>query len=327
MMLAQIRGQLLELILLHPLLERLVSASLELALVAAVVTLAIWCFRIRSPRVRALLWLVVLAKPVLALAVGSLVPLATLSSYYRYPSPESAQTALDAARERAGAVVGLSAKRELPDGAAISGVADQPAGDRETLKVPIPRALPPEFHVVAWRSDLPHVLLWGWIAGVVGLSILAIVGRLRLRRMVARAPAPQPDVVGAAASACKRVQVSRCPALHVTPELESPALAGWFRPVILLPAWLVEEGRAPALDWALRHELTHLKHRDPLANDVRRLAEILFFFHPAVWWASRQWALSAELACDRALVESEPDVTHYAEQLCVMLAEARHRRR
>ncbi len=55
----------------HPLLERLFFASLELAVLALLVFAAIRIGRIRSPRLAALLWLLVLGKPLVSLAVGS----------------------------------------------------------------------------------------------------------------------------------------------------------------------------------------------------------------------------------------------------------------
>ena len=53
------------------LLQRLFFASVELAALALVVVLLIRLGRIRSPRLVCLLWLVVLIKPIVSLAVGS----------------------------------------------------------------------------------------------------------------------------------------------------------------------------------------------------------------------------------------------------------------
>src|SRR5580692_1700975 len=55
----------------HPLLERLFFASVELAALALLVFAAIRVGRIRSPRLTALLWLLVLGKPLASLVVGS----------------------------------------------------------------------------------------------------------------------------------------------------------------------------------------------------------------------------------------------------------------
>ena len=55
----------------HPLLLRLAIASVELAVLATVAWIALAMIRPRSPRLRSLIWLIVLAKPVLSLATGN----------------------------------------------------------------------------------------------------------------------------------------------------------------------------------------------------------------------------------------------------------------
>ena len=68
---APVLQRLLAAVAAHPLLERLFFASLELAVLALLVFAAIRIGRIRSPRLAALLWLLVLGKPLVSLAVGS----------------------------------------------------------------------------------------------------------------------------------------------------------------------------------------------------------------------------------------------------------------
>src|SRR5688572_9472933 len=63
----------------HPLLERLFFASAELAVLAVAVALAIAVLRIRSPRACAMLWLIVLAKPIVTLAFGAVIPVLRLA--------------------------------------------------------------------------------------------------------------------------------------------------------------------------------------------------------------------------------------------------------
>ena len=72
----------------NPLMGRLLFLSVELLALSALVLLAIWALRIRAPRVRALLWLLVLAKPVLSLAIGAPLPL------FQIDQPEVLQPAL-----------------------------------------------------------------------------------------------------------------------------------------------------------------------------------------------------------------------------------------
>ena len=59
----------------NPVLARLTLVSIELGLLAVGVALLIRLLRVRAPRLRALLWLLVLAKPILGLAIGTPMPL------------------------------------------------------------------------------------------------------------------------------------------------------------------------------------------------------------------------------------------------------------
>jgi len=55
---------------------------------------------------------------------------------------------------------------------------------------------------------------------------------------------------------------------------------------------------------AVCHELAHVKRADLWLGCVPALAERIFFFHPLVHLASREYALSREAACDAAVMET-----------------------
>ena len=78
----------------NPLAGRLAVVSIEMAVLAAIVTLLVWALRIRTPRVRALLWLIVLAKPVLGLVIGTPIPAV------HFKAPVSASAAVEFDRNR-----------------------------------------------------------------------------------------------------------------------------------------------------------------------------------------------------------------------------------
>ena len=111
-------------------------------------------------------------------------------------------------------------------------------------------------------------------------------GRLRLHGIVRAARAPNASLRACCRTIASELGLKRSPRLLVTEELDSPAMIGLLRPVILGPSWMAVEGDGPKLDWSLRHELTHCKWLDPAAILVRDLAAILFYFHPAAWWAA-----------------------------------------
>lgn len=115
-----------------------------------------------------------------------------------------------------------------------------------------------------------------------------------------------------------RTQVALCR----TPEVDTPTMLGYWRPVILMPEEEMGKGR---LELILRHELLHRKRGDVLYKSVLLLANALHWFNPLVWWMSREAGRNLELCCDRDLVQGESPAfcRQYGEVL--LQAAAAHR--
>lgn len=275
------------------LLERLIAVSVDLAVLAALTWGGVRLLRPRSPRLVALLWLLVMIRPLAGLAVGPLVALDL--PRISIAEPEGmVHTEREEVMTRNG--------RETSEKVVLSGRA----------------------------ATFAPGFAWAWMAGLAALALIAAVDRLRLVRLLRGAePAPEPlrERMAEAARRLGLPEGRALPDLRVTGELESPALAGVWRPSVLVPAWLAATGTEEQLRWALGHELTHWRMGDALAATVRQLFQTVFFFHPVAWWVGRQWEEAAELACDRALVSTPEEAASYAERLYEMLARARGHRR
>ncbi len=289
--------------------ERLFWASLEMAVLALAVGMVIALARPASPRVRALLWLLVLAKPLAALTLGPLYPVLIVEE------PQVAYLTVDPAPWDDGNTRLLTSPAAPPR--------------------PAPAAVPADTAARPWweawadaarRADPRRAgaALWGLLAGLMALH--RALDAVRLRRLVRRGAAPSAACAALYAEAARELGVRQPPRLVVTGEVESPALAGTLRPVVLLPAWLHTAGEPGVVSWALRHELMHWKLGDTLSNLIRQAARALFFFHPATWWAAARWEEEAELACDRALVSTPGEADAYAGTLYEVLAQMRGRR-
>jgi beta-lactamase regulating signal transducer with metallopeptidase domain len=294
----------------NPLIERLAIASIDLVVVTALVAVIVAVARIRSRRVVALLWLVALIKPILSLAVAAPVPLIPLHARARTPPPATAvETPARAIEFRIttqenGAVIhNVDARTTLPSATAAP-------------------AAPTRGGVSGGEAAAA-----AWLAGVLVMMGAGVVERLRLRRVVAASVPAGDDVTARVGRIARTMRRATPPRALVTGELESPALAGTFCPVILLPAWIVDDGHGDRLEWALRHELAHWHARDHLANLASEAARALFFFHPAAWWAARRWKEAMEMACDESVVADRRDVKRYAEELYRILAHVDERRR
>ena len=96
----------------------------------------------------------------------------------------------------------------------------------------------------------------------------------------------------------RRLHLDRRVQLLASTLVDSPMVLGLWRPVILVPAALFT-GMAPGLlEALLAHELAHIKRHDYLVNVLQSCVEVLLFYHPAVWWISRQVRTEREILAD-----------------------------
>lgn len=85
--------------------------------------------------------------------------------------------------------------------------------------------------------------------------------------------------------------------IYAAGSISSPCLAG------LIPAVYLTEDvvQTDAAELILRHELTHLRHLDPLWAFCRAAAVTVYWWNPFVWLAALISGRDAELACDEAV--------------------------
>jgi TonB family protein len=94
----------------------------------------------------------------------------------------------------------------------------------------------------------------------------------------------------------------------VADELTGPVAVGVFRPVILFPGTMRSGMPVELLEMLIAHELAHIKRHDYLLNLIQAAIEMLLFYHPAVWWISKQIRNDREEIADElaARVTGEP---------------------
>jgi beta-lactamase regulating signal transducer with metallopeptidase domain len=155
-----------------------------------------------------------------------------------------------------------------------------------------------------------------WLAGVLMLSTLHLGGWFKvqqLRRLRTEpVPAEWQDCVD---RLCRRMGIPRAVRLLRSALVEVPAVIGWLRPVVLIPMSALSGLPPRQLECILAHELAHIWRRDYLMNLLQVIAETLLFYHPAVWWVSRQIRLERENCCDDIAVRLTGDRLAYARAL------------
>lgn len=171
------------------------------------------------------------------------------------------------------------------------------------------------------RPLLPWIV-FGWGVGVL-VSALRFAGgawRIRsLRRNSTPASERWQDRLQVLAD---QMGITSAVTLRRSTDVDSPAVVGWFRPVVLVPAGLLSGLPPEQVAALLRHELAHIRRHDVLVGRLQALAEAVLFFHPATWWISRQVRQTRELCCDQVAVRSGADRTAYAYALASLAERA-----
>jgi bla regulator protein BlaR1 len=95
--------------------------------------------------------------------------------------------------------------------------------------------------------------------------------------------------------------------------LLEPAVVGWRRPVLLLPHGIADQLSEPQLRSVLVHEECHARRKDNILASIHMLVELLFWFHPLVWWIGARMIAERERACDEEVLRRGAEPRTYVE--------------
>jgi beta-lactamase regulating signal transducer with metallopeptidase domain len=95
-----------------------------------------------------------------------------------------------------------------------------------------------------------------------------------------------------------RIGIKRAVLLLQSALIPVPMMAGIFKPVILVPLGLLSQLPPQQVEAILLHELAHIRRKDYVINLLQSVAEIFFFFNPAVLWISSLIREERENCCD-----------------------------
>jgi bla regulator protein BlaR1 len=168
-----------------------------------------------------------------------------------------------------------------------------------------------------WRALLPAL----WLAAMLAQIPLLFRQWQRARRLLGAAePLTDEVMLALCAQRARAIGLRHCPPLYVSPDIDSPQVSGLRRPVVLLPA--VHAMSAAESAMAMAHELAHLQRGDLWLGWLPALARRLFFFHPLVTWAMREYAFEREAACDAQVVQQTGTQPHAYASLLLRLGVA-----
>ena len=177
----------------------------------------------------------------------------------------------------------------------------------------------------SWRSwlALPAPAPWwrwlwaGWALGaalMLARVLWSVHAVARLKRRARPLDRDCQERFQRISSACRR-PVRLC----ASAEVPVPVAVGLRHPMILVPEWLPAHLSAEEFEQVLLHELAHIRRRDDWTALAQKLAQAVFFFHPAIFWIGRRLDLEREIACDDWVVAATGRPRLYAACLARLL--------
>ncbi|PKQ61262.1 hypothetical protein BZG02_16650 [Labilibaculum filiforme] len=85
--------------------------------------------------------------------------------------------------------------------------------------------------------------------------------------------------------------------------LEIPSVIGYFKPIVLIPVSMLSGIPKNQLEIIIAHELAHIRRHDYLLQFIQEIFELIFFYHPVVWWLSSVVNTEREHICDDLAVK------------------------
>jgi len=201
----------------------------------------------------------------------------------------------------------LDARSEALDEARLARgrLAWRPRANPEPTVAVEPVPSPPEREPLAWGGL--------WASGallVLGWHLLRLAATAR---MLARCePVADPQVHAAWRKVARGSRLRERVRLLTGDHVHSPGCFGLLRPVLVVPRRAGAPEDREALECALLHELVHLERGDARVALLAAVARAAFWFHPVVWWITKQLERLRESSCDLAVVRRTGRPKSYA---------------
>lgn len=303
--------------------------ALTATLLAVVVYVVSIC--LRRPALSHLLWVIVLLKlltpPLFEIPVGWQLDFASLP-LSQTERPISAPTVIEAANSltHSGFPASPSSSPPNSDPASVSALPEFSAprtDEPSAANVPIVNA-------ATLRSDSPvaathdliarhAIFLFSstWIVGIVTSLLILTRRSSSFHNFIRRAGQTDKALCRRVQSLARSAGLKRSPEVIAVRGIVSPMLWGIGPRVrLIVPTTLFENLPSAACDALLLHELGHFSRGDQWVRLVELMAQVLFWWHPVVWWARHEIEAAEEQCCDAWVVQRQAGSPRtYAEAL------------
>ena len=310
--------------------EYLLQQSLQISVLFAAVLLATWLLRNASAHWRYSLWLLVVAKCLvpayfcLQLAVWP----ASVAEVPETPTSSAATETLLATHDanafpsRPNAQASNSSSNVVANEPVAALPAPQASPPTTSSAIPLHQPTDAAMPTTVGGGPIQIWLALLWLLPVGLLVAFSVVKALTIRqRLVRQRILADSETTECVRELARQLGIKKCPSVFQTQAAAQPFVWGWLRGSIYLPVGFAESCSDEQQKAVLTHELAHVARFDAGLNLLQIAAQILFFFHPLVWWANKRIREEREKCCDEIVIAglgTKPQ--HYCEAIVEMLA-------
>lgn len=143
------------------------------------------------------------------------------------------------------------------------------------------------------------IIVWTWLLGCALFLVKLVGGIVYLKSLINTGnPIENNAILKRFNDLTRRIKFSRKILLLESAKIQTPMMLGHLKPVILFPIGLINKLEIEEVEAILAHEISHIFRNDYLVNIIQSLVEVLFYYHPAVWWISANIKSERENCCD-----------------------------
>ncbi len=153
-------------------------------------------------------------------------------------------------------------------------------------------------HSISWQA----IVFLIWLVGVLVFSVLLIQRLFFVLGLIAQSEPAQSRLLEMLNQCRRQIGIGRNIKLRLSHNIQSPAVCGLVRQIILLPTSLPEELSDDKLRAVLVHELVHIKRFDLWVNFAQTFLQIIYFYNPFVWLANAVVRRLREQAVDETVL-------------------------
>jgi beta-lactamase regulating signal transducer with metallopeptidase domain len=154
-----------------------------------------------------------------------------------------------------------------------------------------------------------------WLIGALLFLIRFVVGYLGVKRWVRLAVTADLQESKQFKKLKKKFRIHRQVLIRTTKEITTPMVVGFVKPVILFPIGLINQLSTEEVSAILAHELAHISRHDYILHLMQSLMEVVFYYHPALWYISKVINAERENCCDDLAIAQTGGAISYAKTL------------